>query len=247
MAAVTFFTSFSAVVFIAVCYAVEWYQSELFVVAGIAGFISNLYGFFHFRTLMSLKAAVDKYSKNNLKFAAENQSLNVEVNRFSQAKTELSETQKRIRESVKRQEVSLVKFRQLNNNLKATGGKNLDLIKDLHEMSLKMERQWKEQLIKKERKILNVCFERFGWVGGNDGLSRQQFTEFKMTLPMEYQLRITKAGDWQSIAGDDGILQLDEFTEFLDKFAEDVVGEKRERMNSEADPNTIATMNSEAP
>ena len=142
---------------------------------------------------------------------------------------ELKDTSTRIREAIKRQEISLAKFRQLNINLEATGKKNLEILGDLNKMADKMETKWKEELIKKERKILHVCFDRFEWENGADGISRAQFTQFKLTLPMEYQLRLTKAGDWKQIAGEDGILQLDEFIDLLDNFAEEVVEVKHEK------------------
>ena len=46
---------------------------------------------------------------------------------------------------------------------------------------------------------------------------------------MEYQLRLTRAGDWHQIAGDDGILQLDEFVELIDSFADEVATQKHEK------------------
>ncbi len=43
---------------------------------------------------------------------------------------------------------------------------------------------------------------------------------------MEYQLRLTRSGDCKSIAGDDGILQ-------LDNFAQEVVTQKHEKRMSQ--------------
>ena len=125
------------------------------------------------------------------------------------------------------------KFRELNKNLEATGKQNMELLGRLNGMANKMQNKWTEELVKKERKILSVCFDRFDWENGADGISRD---EFKLTLPIEYQLRITRAGDWLEIAGDDGILQLDEFTELMDRFAEDVASEKHQKRISVAGP-----------
>jgi len=229
VATITFVTSLTAVLALGVSYAIGFHPNSCFFVAGAAGIVSNLYGFCHFRTLLNLKKEVDVYSTNNKKFAEENSLLSKEVNRFSQAKDELKDTSSRIKEAIKRQEISLAKFRQLNINLEATGKKNLEILGDLNKMADKMEDKWKEELIKKERKILHVCFDRFEWEDGADGISRHQFTQFKSTLPLEYQLRLTKTGDWKQIAGDDGILQLDEFIDLLDNFAEDVVQVKHEK------------------
>ena len=110
----------------------------------------------------------------------------------------------------------------------------MELLQNLNSMANKMEGKWRDELIKKERKILHVCFDRFEWRDGVDGISRDQFTQFKLTLPMEYQLRLTRAGDWNQIAGDDGILQLDEFVELLDSFADEVATQKHEKRISTA-------------
>ena len=87
VAAVTFVTSLTCVLLIGVAYTIDFHRNSCYFVAGIAGIVSNLYGFCHFRTLMSLKKEVDVYSTNNKKFAEENNLLSKEVNRFSIAKT----------------------------------------------------------------------------------------------------------------------------------------------------------------
>ena len=115
----------------------------------------------------------------------------------------------------------------------------MELLQNLNSMAVKMENKWRDELIKKERKILHVCFDRFEWEGDNDGISREQFTQFKLTLPMEYQLRLTRTGDWKQIAGEDGILQLDEFIDLLDSFADDIATQKHDkRMSTVGDINS---------
>eukprot|EP01084_Bolivina_argentea_P039958 73829_1 len=101
-------------------------------------------------------------------------------------------------------------------------------------MAKRITTRWKDQLYCKERKILHLCFDRlFEWEDGNDGITREQFTQFKLTLPIEYQLRLTRAGEWKTIAGDDGILHLDEFVELLDNFAQDSVAQRHEKRMSQ--------------
>eukprot|EP01083_Nonionella_stella_P239788 838914_1 len=248
VSAITFVTSLTCVLLVGIAYSVKFHPVSCYFIAGIAGIVSNLYGFCHFRTLMNLKKEVDVYSNNNIKFQAENTLLTKEVNRFSSAKDELKDTRGRIRDAIKRQEVNLKKFRQLNVNLEATGKQNLELLGNLNSMASRMETKWKDQLFSKERKILHVCFDRFDWENNLDGITRKQFTEFKLTLPMEYQLRLTRAGDWKTIAGDDGILQLDEFVELLDNFAQDVVTQQHEvRMSQTLDNDDLKEFQTFAP
>eukprot|EP01084_Bolivina_argentea_P100358 180208_1 len=233
-ASLTFFASLLSVLCLGMAYVLKISREGSFWTAGAAGIVVCLYGFCHFRTLMNLKKEVDDYSSNNKKFSQENHALTAEVNRFSKAKDELAVTETRIRSAIERQKVSLGKFRELNVNLEATGKKNLELLGDLNKMADKMETKWKEELIKKERKILHVCFDRFDWKKGTDGISADQFTAFKQTLPMEYQYRLTRAGSWGTIAGDDGILQLEEFIEVLDNFAEKQVEDAHKKRMSMA-------------
>lgn len=235
VAASTFVTSLTAVLLLGGFYAIDFHPNSCYFVAGVAGIISNLYGFCHFRTLMNLKKEVDVYSTNNKKFGEENSLLAGEVNRFKIAKDELKDTSVRIRDAIKRQEVSLSKFRTLNTNLKATGKDTLEAMGNFHVLVGNMEKKWKENLMSKERKILNVCFDRFEWTQADDGITAQQFNEFKKTLPIQYQYRLNQIGDWKQIAGDDGILQIDEFTELLDNFVEEVVEDKNKINDDDED------------
>ena len=146
---------------------------------------------------------------------------------------ELKGTRVRIKDAIQRQQVNLGKFRQLNRNLEATGKQNLKVLGDLNQMATKMETKWSEQLFHKERKILHLCFNRFKWEDGADGISEAQFNQFKKTLPMDYQLRLTQAGDWKQMAGDDNILQLEEFITLLDRFAEEKVKKDYEKKMSD--------------
>lgn len=130
------------------------------------------------------------------------------------------DTRERIRDAIEKQEVNLTKFRMLNENIQATGKETVGLLGDLNQMADKMETKWKEQLIQKERKILNLCFDRFEFHGGNDGITNKQFLQFKHTLPLRYQERLTRLGHWGQIAGDDGVMQVDEFRKVLDNFTE---------------------------
>eukprot|EP01083_Nonionella_stella_P305860 1068650_1 len=228
VACVTFLVSLACALALGASYAVGVLPHTCLFVAGIAGIVSNLYGFCHFRTLLNLKKEVDIHSTNNHKFAHENHLLVAEVNKFKKTKEALKATSKQIKDSVKRKQISLGKFRQLNTNLEAIGNNHLDILKDLNQMASAMEERWKEQLVVNERKILHICFDRFTWEEGHDGIyisrehdtnimreqftqfMREQFTQFKFTLPLEYQLRLTRVGDWETIAGQDGILQFED-------------------------------------
>eukprot|EP01084_Bolivina_argentea_P096111 172786_1 len=233
---------------IAVVYALDIEREVSYWIAGACGIVVSLWQLHSFRTLLNKKKEIDVYSSNNKRFAEENKLVMQEVNKFSSAKDELKDTRTRIKAAIARQEINLQKFRQLNVNLEASGKENLELLANLQSMAVRMETKWKDQLFLKERKILHVCFDRFDWEDNLDGITQKQFTEFKLTLPMEYQLRLTRAGDWKTIAGDDGILQLDEFVELLDNFAQDVVTQQHEvRMSQTLDNDDLKEFQTFAP
>merc|ERR1712087_146228 len=80
----------------------------------------------------------------------------------------------------------------------------------------------------RERKVLSVIFDRVEMGDDEEGLSFEEFQEFKEHLPMTYQLRMAKLGTWLEIAGDDGVLQFDEFQQLMDNFVDQVVGDFRD-------------------
>ena len=145
---------------------------------------------------------------------------------------ELAHTRRRIKDAIKKQEENLDKFRVLNDNIQASGKETVGMLGDLNKMADKMETKWKEELVKKERKILTMCFDQFAFSDGNDGITNKQFLAFKHTLPMRYQERLTRLGHWGDIAGDDGIMQVNEFRKVLDAFTEDEIEEEFQKRRS---------------
>ena len=142
--------------------------------------------------------------------------------------SELVDTQKRIRSAIESREVRLCKFRVLNVNLAAMGTRGLELLGDLNEMADKMEDKWREELVKKERKILYLVLDRFEPDADKNGFTFTQYNEFKRLLPMHYQERLMQRGDWKSIAGEDGVMRRAEFYALVDAFAEEHVMNQQE-------------------
>ena len=84
---------------------------------------------------------------------------------------ELTDTEKRIRSAIKRQEITLGKFKALNKTLESTNIENKKLLENLNEMADNMEDKWgvidQKSLrrwndIKKKRTKLGRFFQRFG-------------------------------------------------------------------------------------
>lgn len=117
--------------------------------------------------------------------------------------------------------LNIEKLGSLNENLKTMGTKKKQGISKLHDMSARMCDKWRDQLVKKQKRILNICFERFQFEKGKDGITHEQYINFRRLLPLAYQLKLAKKGHWSVIAGEDGILQYSEFVELMDDFAEE--------------------------
>eukprot|EP01084_Bolivina_argentea_P173076 299764_1 len=208
-----FVTALTCVLLAGIAYSINFHPDSCYLIAGVAGIVSNLYGFCHFRRVISLNKQNTKFSKLNDKLAHENEGLKAEVNRFTDNKNDLKDTSKTIQKEINKQNENLEKFEQLNKNLEATGKQNLELLGDLKTVSSKMEEQLQSELHKKDRKILIECFERFEWDDDNDLITQDKFKQFKATLPIEYQQRFVEINDWKTIE-DGGLL----FHAFVDKY-----------------------------
>ena len=82
-------TLFFSVVFVVGCgvlFYLDIHPNTCYFSAGVAGIAFNVYQCNHFRTLMALKKEINKYSKANMNFKAENGKLMVEIERFGHAK-----------------------------------------------------------------------------------------------------------------------------------------------------------------
>eukprot|EP01084_Bolivina_argentea_P096124 172809_1 len=104
------------IVFCVLC-TMGFYKSTCYLLAGIAGVISNIYIMFQFRKGQQKKHEADAFLINHMRLFDENALLLNEVSRFSAAKSELKDTHNRIQAAMKRQKANLQKFHQLNVNL----------------------------------------------------------------------------------------------------------------------------------
>ena len=82
-------------------------------------------------------------------------------------------------------------------------------------------RTMQESLIRHEKEILNKVYDHLEWKDDKDGLTKEEFDEFLAALPQSYRERFDEYGQkFEQMAGDDGILDYNEFTQLVDKFAE---------------------------
>jgi len=191
--------------------------NEGYVIAGIAGSITGIYGFYHFRLLMALKEQVENFMKLNVKFKQENTAVLKDVNRLQFASTQLRTMEDTLRQSTEKQKQNLHVLTQLNQNLTAVGGVNSDSMRKIQDMSKTVVSKWKEQMIKHERGMLFAVYEQMEFKDNQSGLDENEYKEFFQLIPPKYQERFKKLGTFKELAGDDNVLDLDEFKAILDK------------------------------
>mmetsp|Transcript_61275 Transcript_61275/g.97535 ORF Transcript_61275/g.97535 Transcript_61275/m.97535 type:complete len:279 (-) Transcript_61275:1047-1883(-) len=197
-------------------------DSTAYILAGVAAIIMSGYGANHFRILLGLKEQVDKMSKLNREFRAENAALQQEVDKLSRAREQLSSVEAGLKESNRKLKENVEKFRKLDENLKKLADSNIEGLEKLQKSSEQVMKTMQESLVRHEKEILNKVFDHLELGDNREGLTKAEFEEFWKQMPSSYAERWRKKKQkFEDIAGDDGILDYDEFTKLCDQFAED--------------------------
>jgi len=192
-----------------------------YILAGIAAIIMSGYGANHFRILLRLKEEVDKMSRLNREFRAENAALSQEVDKLSRAREQLSAVEAGLKESNRKLKENVEKFKKLDENLKKLAGSNIEGLEKLQKSSEQVMKSMQESLVRHEKEILNKVFDHMELRDHQEGLTKSEFDEFWKQMPASYVKRWKKSGKtFKDIAGNDGVLDYDEFTRMADQFAE---------------------------
>jgi len=191
-----------------------------YVAAGVVGCITALFGFYHFRLLAALREQVEKLSKMNQKFKKENIKIVQEVTKLQEAATQLKVMEDVLQQSTEKQKENLHHLTQLNQNLSSIGTNNNDTMHKVQNMSKTMVSKWKEQLLSHERRLLSKVFDQLEFKDNNEGIQEDEFNQFLELLPVRYQARFRKLGDFKQLAGDDGKIDYEEFKKLLDNMAD---------------------------
>jgi len=198
-------------------------QKTGYIMAGVCAVVMAGYGANHFRLLLGLKEEVDKMAGLNRQFKQENAALRQEVDKLTRARVQLQTVEGELRESNQRLKVNLEKFRELDNNLKNLAGSNLEGLEKLQKSSKAVMDRWKESLIKNEKQILNKVYEAFEYKDDKEDMNEEEFNEFLSNLPTEYRKKFQSIGKtFKELAGDDNLMQYDEFRNLVDVWAEEV-------------------------
>merc|ERR1712154_532040 len=190
------------------------------ILSGLCAFILACYGANHFRILLGLKEQVDKFAKNNARFKRENAAIKQEVNKLSKAQQELGATADRLKETTTSYQENISKFKALDDKLGKLADDNIAGLEKLQEMSKTVQDSIQKELIQHQRDILMRVQETMEFGDDTDGLNEDEYNRFIAYLPIGFQNRFKEMeAEFVDIAGDDGVLDLDEFTKICDEFA----------------------------
>eukprot|EP01084_Bolivina_argentea_P057785 105549_1 len=190
------------------------------VLAGLCALILSCYAANHFRLLLGLKEQVDRFSKNNRRMKSENSAIRTEVSKLSKAQQELSAVHGRLEETNRAYQSNIEKFKNLDERLSKLAADNISGLEKLQEMSKTVQDSITKELVQHERDIVFRVQESMEIGDDQDGLSEDEFNRFIAALPLSFRQRFENmAESWSDIAGDDGVLDMEEFTALADKFA----------------------------
>ena len=199
-----------------------WYHynhsETVYIVSGIFGVCLSLYAFNNFRRLLKLRSAIDKYSKLNLVFQAENLSLQHEVDRLSKAKSGLKAVHIRLTDLNEKQKQNLKTFREVEENMKVANLDNIKGINGIRDRADHIYQRWKHVQKQRQRDLLFTVFNRLE--NSQMGINQQDFDQFVSMIPADYKMRFDRLGTFEKIAGGNEYIDIEDFILCLDVFAE---------------------------
>jgi len=196
------------------------------IVSGVAGFILACYGANHFRILLGLKEQVDKFRKNNRAFRKENGALKVEVSKLTKATEELTGVVAGLQRLQKSHEENISKMKSIQEKLSRFGEDSVEGISKLKEMTEYVNNAVVKELRQHERDVLQKVRDGIEFRDNEDGLSEDEYLQFLEALPANYKRKFQALGDFAKLAGDDGNMDVEEFAQLCDRFADEVANKK---------------------
>jgi len=197
-----------------------------YILAGVFALIMAAYGANHFRILLALKEEVDKMARLNRDFKEENAALRQEVDKLGRARAQLQTVQGELRESNEQLKENLIKFQELDSNLKNLAVSNVEGLEKLKKSSKAVMDRWNQSFIQHEKAILNKVYEYFEYKDDKEDMTETEFHDFLNALPAEYRKKFEEMNKtFKDMAGDDNLMQYEEFTALVDAWAGEVASQ----------------------
>merc|ERR1719433_308181 len=174
----------------------------------------------HFRTLLGLKERVQELARNNVEMKSENALLSSTVSKLSKKQEELAAVNADLMETSQQYRANIRRFQEIDEKLKTLGDDNIAGLENLREMSKNVMGSLKKEMIQHQRDILRTTQQAFEFGDDNEGMNKEEYERFLGALPPEFRERFESMGQtFEDIAGDDGVIDLDEFTELAERFS----------------------------
>merc|ERR1719427_286029 len=150
-----------------------------------------------------------------------------QVDKLMKAQRELTATHDALTETTDEYKANISKFKQLDEKLNSLADDSIEGLGALKEMSKTVQESIQKELVQHEREILLSVQEAMELRDDQEGLTENEFNQFVNALPANFQERFSTMSErgksFKEMAGDDGVLDLDEFSEICDEFAKEVV------------------------
>lgn len=203
-----------------ILFVLEPWNPSPYVFAGILCILMSGWACNHFRILTKLTEQVDRLYRLNLDFDHENSLLRKEVLTLANTETHLHGVQTQIGALNRKLKENIVKFQELDRNLRTISDSNIAGIEKIKSKSKVVVDSMHESLIRHEKAILHAVYESLEWNNQMNGLNHAQFDLFWSKLPSSYYQRFERTGkSFEQIAGRDGVLDYRKFTALVDELA----------------------------
>eukprot|EP01083_Nonionella_stella_P090826 253811_1 len=210
------------------CFTLIWFMMYVaipedprsYVFSGLVVMIMSGWALNHFRILTKLTEQVDRVYRLNRDFAEENRKITNDVMILTKTEQHLCGIQMELKDANKRLKANVLKFQQLDKNLRTIADSNIKGIERIQSKSRLVVDSMTTSLIRNEKALLHTVYEALAWDNNMSGLDRSQFNMFWKKLPKSYYQRWLKCGKtYDDIAGENGILDYRKFRQMVDEFS----------------------------
>jgi len=209
-----------------IVWLISWFAmagaAQTYIMAAVACIVMSVYGYGKFHLLLGFKEQLDVMSEKNTEFQKENLSLSREVGKLERAEKKMRALTGEFKESNQRLQSTIESFHKLDETLKNLGEQNLDGLKELKQKSDAVMQNIQEGLIRQEKHILHKVFDYLEYNDREAGFTKEEFEAFWKEMPAAYNERWRQTGKtFEDVAGDDGIIDQEDFTRMANEFARD--------------------------
>merc|ERR1711997_828617 len=130
----------------------------------------------------------------------------------------LSAVSVQLRATTKSYKQNISKFKALDQKLSKLADDNIAGLERLQEMTKTVQDSIQKELVQHQRDIVMRVQETMEFGDDQEGMSKDEYDRFVAALPAAYQA-IFNERDFNEMAGDDGNMDLKEFTQMVDDIA----------------------------